>query len=120
MRETIVDVVINGQRYVPVVEKAEPDALDVVFEDDDLGTVTVREYFRRLLSTLWEEEDSFSGKRPFGNSCWQSDLIIGLIDAGYLEGKVYRDEDGGIEDTDYDREEADKLIQGLIARMCLG
>ncbi|QPI12788.1 hypothetical protein [Escherichia phage PNJ1809-36] len=52
MRETIVDVVINGQRYVPVVEKAEPDALDVVFEDDDLGTVTVREYFRRLLSTL--------------------------------------------------------------------
>ncbi|QHR75948.1 hypothetical protein JR321_gp052 [Escherichia phage anhysbys] len=120
MRETIVDVVINGQRYVPVVEKAEPDALDVVFEDDDLGTVTVREYFRRLLSTLWEEEDNFSGKRPFGNSCWQFDLIIGLIDAGYLEGKVYRDEDGGIEDTDYDREEADKLIQGLIARMCLG
>ncbi|QPI12787.1 hypothetical protein [Escherichia phage PNJ1809-36] len=47
-------------------------------------------------------------------------MIIGLIDAGYLEGKVYRDEDGGIEDTDYDREEADKLIQGLIARMCLG
>lgn len=116
----VLQVTIDGEHYVPFVDKGDADALDVLFEHQDLGKISVREFFRQLLSTLWEEEDSFSGKRPFGNSCWQFDLIIGLIDAGYLEGKVYRDEDGGIEDTDYDREEADKLIQGLISRMCLG
>lgn len=120
MRKMLLQVTIDGEHYVPFVPKGDADALDVLFEHQDLGKVSVREFFRQLLSTLWEEEDSFSGKRPFGNSCWQYDLYIGLIDAGFLEGKVFRDEDGGVEEVDYDYKVAEKLTQSLIARMCLG
>ena len=116
----MLDVIIGGERYIPFVDKGPQDALDVEFVHQDLGKITVREFFRQLLSTLWEEEDSFSGKRPFGNSCWQYDLYIGLIDAGVLEGKVFRDEDGEVEEADYDYKVAEKLTQSLIARMCLG
>lgn len=116
----MLDVTINGVKYIPYVEKSNPDALDVMFEDSDLGTVTVREYFLQLLSTLWREEECFNGKRPFGNSCWQFDMIRALIEAGYIEGTVVYDEDGYPEETDYDSKEANKFIQGLIAQMCLG
>lgn len=42
---------------------------------NDAGAGTVREYLVQLLALLWEEEGEFSGKRPFGNSDWQSELI---------------------------------------------
>lgn len=48
--------------------------------DNDAGAKTPREYFRKLLKALWEEGDSFSGKRPFGNSGWDSDLFDALPD----------------------------------------
>ncbi len=33
---------------------------------------------------LWEQGESFSGKRPLGNSGWQSQIIESLIEAGLI------------------------------------
>ena len=69
--------------------------LDLEIYSDDLNqTLTLREYFKKLLITLWEEEESFSGKRPFGNSGWQYDVYKSLILTGKIYGEI--DEDGYI------------------------
>lgn len=61
--------------------------LDTEFEWDDAGgTTTLRKSFQLLLKTLFEEGESFSGKRPLGDSSWEWSLGIGLVDAGLLEG----------------------------------
>lgn len=49
------------------------------------GETTIREYLMRLLLTLWQEGESFSGKRPFGNSGWEWDVIDALHVAGFIE-----------------------------------
>lgn len=79
------------------------DLLDLTIYEPDSGAVSIRDYFRRLLTELWNEEAGFSGKRPFGNSGWQIDLQVALIKAGAPFGAV--DEDGcfaedGVEDFD--------------------
>jgi hypothetical protein len=74
-------------------------ALDEKFLCRDLGkTLTVRQYLIELLATLWSEGESFSGKRPFGNSGWEYDVFVPLIKAGHIPGSV--DEDGYVEDVD--------------------
>ena len=72
--------------------------------------LTIREYLKELLLTLWVEGEGFSGKRPFGNSGWQYDLYKALIIAGAVEGKL--DEDGYV--IELSTLEADKLICDLI------
>ena len=59
---------------------------------------TVREYFLILLTKLWIEGEGFSSKRPFGNSGWDLDLEVALIEAGVMPGTVERDEDGYVQD----------------------
>lgn len=73
-------------------------ALDTTFQSMDLDEVTLRDYLKRLLSTLIEEEESFSGKRPFGNSGWICDPITALIKVGAIKGDL--DSDGYYEDCD--------------------
>lgn len=73
-------------------------ALDIVFSSDAGDDLTIRDYFRVLLSTLWDEKEGFSGKRPFGNSGWEYDLYKPLIEAGAIPGKL--DEDGYVEAVD--------------------
>jgi hypothetical protein len=65
------------------------------FEDKEL---TIRDYLKLLLLTLWEEQEGFSGKRPFGNSGWERDLYIPLIKAGVIAGTI--DSDGYINYVD--------------------
>lgn len=72
--------------------------------------MSVRDYLKELLLTLWDEGDGFSGKRPWGNSGWYSDLAPALGNAGLLEVKY--DEEGYIED--YDDEAYDQMIQAAI------
>lgn len=74
------------------------DALKIKFACGDLGqTLTIREYFKELLTTLWEEGEGFSGKRPFGNGGWQRDLVKPLVAAGAVPGTVTAyDEDDNI------------------------
>ncbi len=90
-------------------------ALDARFECGDLyREVTVREYLHSLLKTLWEQGEGFSGKRPFGNSGWQGDLLDPLIKAGFIPGVVHVDEDGEEDIECTDRRAAHAFIDLLI------
>ena len=71
---------------------------------------TIREFLEQLLTTVWIEEEGFSGKRPFGNSGWKQDVAVALIKAKVIDGEL--DEDGYIED--YDRQEFETLMRDLI------
>lgn len=78
---------------------------------NDARASTVGEYLGLLLSTLWIENEGFSGKRPLGNSSWQWDVYTALVKAGLAEGNVY-DEDG-YEELDFSTEAesaADEMI----------
>lgn len=87
-------------------------ALDVKFKCEDLNKIlTVREYLKELLITLWSEEHMFSGKRPFGNSGWRFDVYFALINAGYIPGTI-DEEENMVEEVDF--ELADKFIINLI------
>lgn len=91
------------------------DALEITFQSNDLRKkVTIRQYFCALLTRLFEEGEGFSGKRPFGNSGWESDLYGPLIDAGAVKG-TWNEEDQEYED--YDWEEADRFIYKMIGEL---
>lgn len=72
--------------------------LDLPMRPNDSGADTIRGYLKALLVALWEQGESFSGKRPLGNSCWEGDLELPLVEAGIVEGKL--DEDGWLESVD--------------------
>jgi hypothetical protein len=85
------------------------EILDVEFDSNDLGrTVTVKEYFKELLTTLWEEGEGFSSKRPLGNSSWQYEIYYALADAGVI------DQYGDPDEPDVDTARADELILAAI------
>lgn len=91
------EVLIDGVKYIPAppapLGKTFGVALELRFDSDAGDDITVRQYLHELLRTLWEEEESFSGKRPFGNSRWQHDLYGPLAKAGFIDlGPL--DEDG--------------------------
>jgi hypothetical protein len=78
---------------------------------DDLGAeVTIRDYMRELLFAIFGEGESFSGKRPFGNSGWERDIAKPLISAGLIPGAL--DEDGYIDD--FDEDAYDRAITEMI------
>lgn len=59
-------------------------ALDIEMGPNDADASTVRDYLKELLLTVLIEEESFSGKRPFGNSGWQYELL-GPIEAAGID-----------------------------------
>lgn len=64
----------------------------------DLGdTLSMKQYFERLFIKLWEEPDSFSGHRPWGNSGWKWDIFVTLIKHKVIEGEL--DEDGCVKEV---------------------
>lgn len=86
------------------------EALEVRFDSDAGDNITVRDYLRILLCTLWEERERFSGKRPFGNSSWEYELYEPLVKSGFIQGTL--DEDGCL--LDFDRKLANQYVQQLI------
>lgn len=56
-------------------------------EDADAGP-TVGDYLRITLKALIHEGEGFSGKRPLGNSDWDSQLAIALIKGVALKGAM--------------------------------
>jgi hypothetical protein len=59
------------------------ELLDFEFYSSDLDeSLTVRQYLVKLLSTLWRDGESFSSKRPFGNSSWQFEIEDALASDG--------------------------------------
>ena len=95
------------------------EILDYKYEFEDAEAGSLREYFKALLTTLWREDEGFSGKRPFGNSGWQTDVYAALVEMTAIKGRFYfyQDNDGvihreGLED--YDGVEGNKLVKELI------
>ena len=86
------------------------EALEVRLDSDAWDHITVRDYLRILLSTLWREKESFSGRCPFGNSSWDFELYEPLVKGGFVPGTL--DEDGILFDVDY--KFADQYVQQLI------
>lgn len=74
------------------------EILALPMDENDSGATTIRGYLKALLSELWREGEGFSGKRPFGNSGWESDLQMALIKGGAVEGTL--DEDGYLDTID--------------------
>jgi len=95
----------------------ETNVLDLKFKSEDLGKkVTIRQFFFELMKIFWYDPEGFSGKRPFGNSGWDSDLIICLVKNKLIKGKL--DEDGYLED--YSNKECDQFVMSKILKPLFG
>jgi hypothetical protein len=70
---------------------------------------TIRDYLCELLIEVWEERETFSGKRPFGNSDWEYDLYKPLVKNGIVEGKMDDDHISNVNEK-----QANNLIRSLI------
>jgi hypothetical protein len=94
-------------------EPTPQQVLDLPLDENDSGADTVRGYLVALLTELWQEEEGFSGKRPFGNSSWQYDLYQPMARAGMIEATF--DEDGYLDQfSTASRLKADGLILAAI------
>jgi hypothetical protein len=115
MKVTIDDVTYVPDVVLPDDANAYEQALNAPMKySNDFDDIKVVDWLYKLLQTLWDEEEGFSGKRPFGNGGWSSGLIYSLVDCGYIPGAINRDEDGDLYDCTYDSHEADRLISDLI------
>lgn len=74
------------------------EVLALPMGENDANAATIRDYLVSLLARVWEEEESFSGRRPFGNSGWQNELFAPLVRAGLIHGSL--DSDGFVDDCD--------------------
>jgi hypothetical protein len=74
------------------------EILALPMDQNDADADTVGGYLEALLTTLLDEGEGFSGKRPFGNSGWEYDLFKPLIVAGLCDGKL--DSEGCIDSVD--------------------
>lgn len=90
------------------------EILELKFESTDLEKeISIRDFFKELLTTLFKEGECFNGKRPFGNSGWDWDLKICLVKNGVVKGEY----NSKYDDWDFDSEEADKKIFELIKEL---
>jgi hypothetical protein len=67
------------------------EVLALPMQPNDAEAATVKDYLKTLLLELWNREESFSGKRPFGNSGWQSDVNSALVVGGAVAGTIGED-----------------------------
>jgi hypothetical protein len=76
-------------------------ALDYEFYANDIDdTTTLRDYLTDLLIQVIVEEESFNGKRPFGNSGWLYNFPLPLVATGAIKGTINEIGDG--DDIEYD------------------
>lgn len=92
---------------------SEIDYLSVPMAENDADVRTVGEYLYFLLFKVWDEGESFSGKRPFGNSGWEYELYTALVAAGIVEGEI--DEDGCL--TEFDEQGASEAVYAAIEQI---
>lgn len=87
------------------------DVLNIKFNSNDLGEISIKGYLLSLLKELWVKKDRFSGKRPFGDGGWEYELYKVLV----LNNVIKADIDGGCEAVhDYNKLEADVVILNCI------
>lgn len=80
---------------------------------NDAEASNIREYLKRLLSELWDDGESFSGKRPFGNSGWEFELYTALVAAKMIDGEL--DSDGYL--ITYNKKAAHNMIRNAIKEL---
>lgn len=93
------------------------EVLELLMDENDADANTIRDYLKKLLETLWEEGEGFSGKRPFGNSGWDYDLYICLVQNGAIKAKLDPEEGWIDELSEKERKKANKLIFAAIEAM---
>lgn len=87
--------------------------LDFKFYSRECNRETsIREFYKNLLMCLVEQEEEFSGKRPFGNSDWKFDLYMALILAEVVTGSL--DEFGNPYISRQGAERADNILVQLV------
>ena len=115
------EVMIDGVKYVPAEEPATGNillsALEVRFDSDAGEQITMRGHLHELLSTMWDQGEGFSGKRPFGNSGWEAEIFQPLIKAGYIKGEL--DEYGAINSI-ADEDQANIFVFDMIRAAFFG
>ncbi|PCJ96655.1 MAG: hypothetical protein COA52_01255 [Hyphomicrobiales bacterium] len=88
--------------------------LDVkMIEENDAEAERIRDYLKKLLCSLWIQGESFSAKRPFGNSGWQIELYQSLAASGLVKNCKKTVYDDGIIEYYYDSE-TESLMDDLI------
>lgn len=87
------------------------EILSIKLDKNDADAETIGQYLFSLTRKVWQEEEDFDGKRPFGNSGWTDDIVHALILNGVLRGEL--DEYGRIDD--YDRLELNILMGDLFS-----
>ncbi len=90
------------------------EILDIEFDSIDLGEVSIRHYFKKLLVMMWID-DNFSAKRSFGKSGWRYEIGYALVKHGIISGNV--DRNGCTAGRWFNKMEADKIIMKLIASL---
>lgn len=88
------------------------DVLNVPMQPNDADAATIGDYLVKLLVTLWQEGEDFSGKRPFGNSYWEDEIYIALAKSGVIPCEWYEEENLELKDLDYNL--ANKIIHCAI------
>lgn len=83
--------------------------LDCPMGENDAEAKTIRDYLSKLLSLVWQEEEGFDGKRPFGNSSWQLEVYAALAENALIEATKDEWNDWNYRDAD-----ANALVQTAI------
>jgi len=74
--------------------------IDLPMGKNDARARTIGGYLAALLEGVLREGECFDGKRPFGNSNWEGEMMTALVKAEVIPGVI--DEDGFLDDADYD------------------
>jgi hypothetical protein len=80
------------------------------FYHSEKEDITVREYLCQLLERLWEDDDSFNSKRPFGYSDWEWRVYEVLMREGVIPGTL----------SHFDEPEANRYVRKLIRYLMVG
>ncbi len=75
--------------------------LGLALGPNDAKAKTVREFLSALLVKVWEDQEDFSGKRPWGNSGWKTPVEEALVRSGLVGGEF--NNDGELKWIDDDR-----------------
>lgn len=70
--------------------------IEIKMKENSSGKDTLRKYLEKLLITVINEGEGFSGKRAFGDSSWMFEIYETLIQEGLIPGNL--DSDGCIHD----------------------
>jgi hypothetical protein len=81
--------------------------LSLPMQENDADAKTIRDYLLKLLHDVWNEGEGFDGKRPFGNSDWDSEVYETLARAGLIDST--KGDDGCL--YDFDMSKGDALVK---------